>query len=65
MMTHRASSRSAPSGHDDLAARQPLGHQQHRLLARGDGSADLRDELVFSHAVDRVDRIALGFGRDA
>ena len=51
--------------HDDLAARQPLGHQQHRLLPRGDSSADLCDELVFSNAVDRVDRIALCFRRDA
>ena len=51
--------------HDDLAARQSLGHQQHRLLPRGDSSADLCDELVFSNAVDRVDRIALCFRRDA
>ena len=60
-------SRGLPVGafrHHGLAALQPLGHQQHRLLAGRDRSADFCDELVFSNSVDRVNRIARCFGRD-
>ena len=65
MMTHRARLSVGACRHDDLAAGQPLGHQQHRPLRASRSSADLCDEHLLGHAVDRVDRVALCFGRDA
>jgi len=52
-------------GHADLAARQTLGHQDHRSALCGHRPSNLFDKDMFRHAVDGIERVPLFLPRHA